>query len=245
MKKIRKLTTLVALSALSIGGSVLVGAPASAALPVFDVSNYSQNLLQAARALEQINNQVKSLQNEASMLQNMAKHLEKFDFPELQQMTSALQQIDSLMNQAKAIDFKVSSLQQQFQKLFPAAVDNALKSDQRVAVAKARLDAAMDGFKHSMTVQAEIVSDIRDDAKLLGDLSQRSNSAVGSLQAEQASNQLLALSTKQQLQLQELMAAQFRSETLERARQVEAEKEGRAATQRFLGSGKAYAPGGN
>ena len=42
-----------------------LAAPAApvAAIPVFDASNYAQNLLQAARALEQINRQIESLQN--------------------------------------------------------------------------------------------------------------------------------------------------------------------------------------
>jgi P-type conjugative transfer protein TrbJ len=52
--------TLAAILALS--GSAL---PASAQMTVFDPSNYSQNLLTAARTLEQVNNQIQSLQNEA------------------------------------------------------------------------------------------------------------------------------------------------------------------------------------
>jgi hypothetical protein len=37
--------------------------PASAQLVVFDPNNYAQNVLTAARALQQINNQIVSLQN--------------------------------------------------------------------------------------------------------------------------------------------------------------------------------------
>lgn len=240
MKRFPRTLALVAICALSIGGPFAVPTASAAGIPVFDATNYTQNLLQAARALGQINNQIKSLQNEAVMLQNMARNLERIDFPQLQQMTSALQQIDRLMGEAQAIDFKLDQFDQQFRKLFPTANDDALKIDQRVANAKAQLDAAMDGFKHSMTVQAEVVSNIRKDAALLNELSQRSDGAVGSLQAQQATNQLLALSTKQQLQLQELMAAEFRSQGLERARRVEAEAQARTMTKRFLGSGKAY-----
>ncbi len=43
---------------------------ALAAWPVFDATNFAQNILQASRALEQINNQIRSLQNQATMLQN-------------------------------------------------------------------------------------------------------------------------------------------------------------------------------
>ena len=221
---------------------ILLAFPA-AAIPVFDATNYTQNILQAARALEQINNQIKSLQNEATMLQNMARNLERIDFPQLQQISGSLKQIDELMGEAKGIGFKVDQMEQQFRTLFPGSVDRMLKTDARAAEAKTRLDTALDSFRHSMTVQADVVSQIRDDAALLSELSKRSDSAVGSLQAQQATNQLLALSTKQQLQLQELMAAEFRSDAIERARRVQAEAEAKAATKRFLGSGKAYTPG--
>jgi len=220
--------------------SIALPAPAVAAMPVFDATNYSQNMLQAARALEQINHQIQSLQNEATMIQNMAKNLERIDFPQLQQMNAALGRIDQLMGKAKGIDFDVRQLDQRFRSLFPTSIDKALKSDQRVANAKARLESAMDSFEHSMTVQAQVVSNISEDSRLLDDLVGRSQGAEGALQAQQATNQLLALTAKQQIQLQGLLAAEFRSQAIERAREVQAKAEARAATQRFLGSGKAY-----
>ncbi|MEO8455589.1 MAG: P-type conjugative transfer protein TrbJ [Sphingomicrobium sp.] len=245
MKRVSKMIAIASGAALSIGGSFAVPSAPAAAIPVFDVTNYAQNLLQASRALEQINNQIQSLQNEATMLQNMARNLERIDFPQLQQLTSTLQQIDQLMGQAKGIDFKVDKVDEQFRSMFPNAFDSALKNDQRAAEAKARLDSAMDAFRHSMTVQAGVVTNVQSDAGLLSELVGRSQNAVGSLQAQQATNQLLALSTKQQFQLQDLMAAEFRSQALERARRAQAEDEARAATRRFLGSGKAYTPPGN
>ena len=68
----------------------------------------------------------------------------------------------------------------------------------------------------------------------------RSQGAEGSLQAQQATNQLLALTAKQQFQLQQMMAAQFRSEAIEQARRATQAQEARAATRKFLGSGSAY-----
>ena len=230
----------LAASALSPVAVLVAPAPAVAAMPVFDATNYAQNLLQAARALEQINQQVQSLQNEAAMLQNMAKNLQRIDFPQLTQLNNSLARIDQLMGKARGIDFKVDSLDRQFQTLFPGAVDRATRSDQRVADARTRLDSAMAGFRHSMAVQAEVVSNIGEDAGLLDELVARSQGAEGALQAQQATNQLLALSAKQQFQLQDLLAAEFRSAGMERARRVQAEAEAEAATTRFLGTGKAY-----
>lgn len=242
MKKIRMAIALAAGSALSIGGTFALPMSPAAAIPVFDATNYAQNLLQAARALEQINQQIQSLQNEAAMLQNMARNLERIDFPQLQQVNSAMQRIDRLMGQAEGIDFRMDGLDQRLRSLFPGAVDRVLRSDQRVAQARARLDAATAGYRQAMGVQAQVVENVREDARLLAELVGRSQNAVGSLQASQAANQLLALSIKQQLQLQNLMAAEFRDASVERARRAQAEADGRAATRRFLGTGRAYTP---
>ena len=243
MNRIHKMMALACACGVSVGGTLILPVTPAAAIPVFDATNYTQNLLQAARALEQINHQIQSLQNEATMLQNMARNLERIDFPQLQRISTSLKQVDQLMGEAQGIGFKVDQLDQRFRAMFPGSVDRLLRNDDRAAEAKTRLDSALEGFRHSMTVQAEVVSNIRDDAELLSELSKRSEGAAGSLQAQQATNQLLALSTKQQLQLQSMMAAEYREASTERARRVQAEAEARAATKRFLGSGKAYVPG--
>jgi type IV secretion system protein TrbJ len=146
------------------------------------------------------------------------------------------------MGQARGIDFRVDQLDQRFRAMFPGGLERSLRTDGRVAAAQARLDGAMAGFRHSMGVQAQVVENVRSDAALLADLVERSQDAVGGLQASQATNQLLALSLKQQFQLQDLMAAEFRSQSMERARRMQAEMDARAATRRFLGSGRAYSP---
>lgn len=244
MNKLKPAIAFAAATCLSVGGTFALPLAPAAAIPVFDATNYAQNLLQAARALEQINHQIQSLQNEAAMLQNMARNLERLDVPQLQQVNSAMQRIDQLMGQARGIDFRVDRLDERIRTLFPGAVDNALRRDQRVAQARARLDAAMDGYRHTMAVQAQVVENVRADAAVLADLVGRSQGAVGGLQAQQAANQLLALSIRQQFQLQNLMAAEFRDAAIERARRAQAEEDGRAATRRFLGSGRVYTPGG-
>jgi P-type conjugative transfer protein TrbJ len=235
MKAIHAALCATAMSVTVIGVCVVMPLePAAAALPVFDVTNYAQNLLQAARALEQINNQVRSLQNEASMLQNMATNLKTIPFPQLKRLTSAMQQIDQLMAQAQGIQFKVSGLDQQIRNLFPGALGQVLTADQRVSQARAQLDAATVGYRQAMGVQAQVAENVRADAGTLAELAATSQSAAGALQVGQAANQLLALSVKQQLQLQNLMASEYREAALERARRVQAEEDGRAATRRFL-----------
>ncbi|MEZ5832924.1 MAG: P-type conjugative transfer protein TrbJ [Dongiaceae bacterium] len=215
--------------------------PASARI-VFDPTNYAQNLLQAARALEQIQNQVTSLQNEAQMLTNMALNLKQLDVTSLGEITGALRRIDRLMSQAEGIAFDVQQTTVVLQRQFPKEYDAATTTNEAVNDAVARWRSAMDAYRHTMTVQAQVVENVQADSATLARLVAASDSAVGSLQAQQATNQLVALSAKQQLQIQNLMAAQYRAEALEQARKAEAEQAARKATDRFLGSGHAYTP---
>jgi P-type conjugative transfer protein TrbJ len=223
---------------LAAAGTALPAAPA-VAVPVFDSANYSQNLLTAARTLQQINQQVRSLQNEAQMLMAMDRNLKRFDFPELEALKANLKEVEALMKQADGIGF--GEMEARLGALFPKDIAAGSRGT-RVADARARLAAAMASFRQSMAVQSRIVANVEGDARLLGALSARANGAEGSLQAQQATNQLLALAAKQQLQLQSMMAAEYRAASLERARAAQIEAESREATRRFLGDGKAYAP---
>ena len=146
--RIRTRKYLVA-SALGLGtaGSLamaLTCTPARAQFTVFDPSNYSQNLLTAARTLQQINNQIQSLQNEATMLINQAKNLTRIDFPERQALTQTLQQVDRLMGQAQGIQFRVSGLDQQFRQLFPQSFSAALRTNEQVVAARFLADSGLD-----------------------------------------------------------------------------------------------------
>jgi P-type conjugative transfer protein TrbJ len=236
-------------SALGLGAAgslsaslIMTATPARSQFTVFDPSNYSQNLLTAARSLQQINNQIQSLQNQTQMLINQAKNLTRIDFPELQQLTAALQQIDRLIGQAQGIDFRVAGLDQQFRSLYPQQYNSALTGDQQAQNAKARFDAAMAAFRQTMSVQSQVVENVSADQSALASLAARSQGAEGALQAQQATNQLLALVAKQQFQIQTLMAAQYRAETIDAARRAQSELDARGHAQKFLGTGTAYTP---
>jgi P-type conjugative transfer protein TrbJ len=223
-------------------GITMTVTPAHAQLTVFDPTNYSQNILTAARTLQQVNNQIQSLQNEATMLLNQAKNLSHIDFPEMQALTQTLQQVDRLMGQAQGIRFQVSGLDQQYRQLFPQSFGQALTTNQQVIAARTRLDTAMTAYQHTMTIQAQVAENVSADAQNLAAIVAMSQGAEGSLQAQQATNQLLALTAKQQFQIQNMMAAQYRADAIEAARRGQEETDARAAAKRFLGSGTAYTP---
>ena len=214
----------------------------AAAVVVFDPTNYAQNVLTAARALQQINNQIASLQNQATMLQNMARQLQRLDFSSLNQITRSMQRIDTLMTQAQGIAFDLASTDAALRDQFPEVFDAAMSANQMIAQAQGQLQATMKAYRQTMRVQAQVAENVQADSGLLSQLVSESQAATGGLAAQQATNQLLALSTKQQLQIQNMTAAQYRAEALERARQAQAMEAARATTDRFLGGRDIYTP---
>jgi len=226
-------TALVALLALT--------APAQAGgIPVYDASNFAQNLLTAVRALQQINNQIRSLQNEARMLETMRRNLQPMSYSTQDQLAAKLQQINSLMSQAQGLTYQVQTTESQFARLYPREYAATMTGDQYAAAARQRWAASMDSLQHTVRVQSQIVGTVQADSATLSRLIEESQSAVGALQAQQAGNQLTALSAKQQMQTQELLASQARAQAMEQAREASEEEAARTAFKRFLGERSAY-----
>src|ERR1700734_2567095 len=105
-------------AALSI---VSVSVPAQAQFGglVFDPTNYSQNVLTAARELQQVNNEIQQIQNQVTMIQNMATNLSSLNFSTLPGMISALNDLNGLMNEANGIGFTVSGTNTAFAQSYP------------------------------------------------------------------------------------------------------------------------------
>ncbi|WP_426536646.1 P-type conjugative transfer protein TrbJ [Bradyrhizobium sp. McL0615] len=210
---------------------------------VFDPSNYSQNILTAARALDQINNQVRSLENEAQMLINGARNLTSLPGSVVGQLNSKINEINSLIVQAKGISFDVQKTQSEFQRLYPRQYTAAVSSDRMVQDATARWDNTYQALKQTLVTQATIASTLDQDGQTLRTLMANSSGAIGSLQAQQSGNELLALQVKQSLQAQALLATQSRAEALRAVEQQASAEAGRERFSRFIGDGRAYTGG--
>jgi P-type conjugative transfer protein TrbJ len=236
----RKRVQAIVLAPLMALSLVLPLAPARSII-VFDPSNYAQSVLQAARALQQITNQIQSLQNQATMIEGMIKNLDHLNFSSLSDMTATLGQVSRLMGAAHDISFRANETESQIRTLFPGSVQ-IFATDQNVQAATARLTAQRNALTQAMLVQSEITDDANRDAQTLTDLVTQSQAAHGTLQAQQAANQLLALTAKQQISLQAMLAAEARATAMESALRLQAQTDGQAATRRFLGSGHAYTP---
>jgi len=240
----RSRAALLAASILSIpvAMSPVMVQPASAQWIVYDPTNYVQNVLSAARALEQINNQITSLQNEATMLINQARNLASLPYSSLQRLQQSVQRTQQLLGQAQRIAYDVQQIDQAFTTTYGNASLSA--SDQQlVAQARERWQNTVGGLQDAMRVQAGVVGNIDTNRAEMSALIGQSQGATGALQAAQAGNQLLALQAQQLADLTAVVAANGRAQALTEAERAAAAEQGREQRRRFLTPGSGYQPG--
>lgn len=228
---------------LSLGLIMSAGSQNADARVVFDPWNYRQNILTAVRSLSEVNQQIEQLRNEAQMIVKMDLDLTKLGSTISPELARTLGELKSLMDEGNAIRMQVAETNSEMQRLFPDEFAETLNGDDIVRDAKARWDQTLSAYKRSANLQAKVSENVEQDSNLLETLLGRSRTAVGNLQASQTGNELMGLSVKQSLQLQQLMAAQYRADTMERSRRMAAEEEARVRFKIFLGSGSgAYSP---
>ena len=235
-----RLPTLIASAALL---SLAVGTtPASAQFGgiVFDPHNYAQNVLTAARSLQQINNQITSLQNQAQSLINQARNLASLPTNALSGIQQSIDRTRQLIGQAQQVAYNVQDVDRVFNARYPSGSLNGTSSAQLVNNAETRWHDAVGSFQDSLRTQATIVTNLDDTRSQLTTLVGASQDATGALQAAQAGNQLVALQTRQLADLTALVAAQGRAAALASARNAADEAQGREQTRRFLAPGGGY-----
>jgi len=240
----RSRAALLAATALSLplSFSPVLVAPAAAQWIVYDPTNYVQNVLQAARALEQINNQITSLQNEAQMLINQARNLASLPYSSLQRLQQSVQRTQQLLGQAQNIAFDVQQIDRAFQTTYGSASLTA--SDQQlIADARTRWQNTVGGIQDAMRVHAGVVGNIDTNRTEMSALVGQSQGATGALQATQAGNQILALQAQQLADLTAVVAADGRARALADAERAAAAEQGREQRRRFLAPGSGYQPG--
>ena len=229
------------LAAAPLALSPMMATPAHAII-VFDPSNYAQNVLTAARTLEQITHQITSLQNEAQMLINQARNLTSLPFSALQQLQQSVQKTQQLLSQAQNIAYDVQKIDQMFQQKY-GNVSMSASDQQLVSDARSRWQNTVGGLQDAMRVQAGVVGNIDTNRAQMSALVGQSQGATGALQATQAGNQLLALQAQQLADLTAVVAANGRAQMLTEAERAAAAEQGREQRRRFLTPGSGYQPG--
>jgi P-type conjugative transfer protein TrbJ len=216
--------------------------PAIAQIAVIDAANLTQNALTAARTLEEINNQVLQLQNEAKMLINEARNLTTLPFNIVGQLRATLATTTQLINQAQGIVYQLGQAQAQFGRFYPMFYNGGVSGPAMSADAFQRWINSLQALQTTISMQAQAATNLASDENSLAVLVDQSQGAIGILQATEATNQLLALQSRQMIQEHQLRLTQDRSEAVERARSVAAEARAREVWRRFQGTGTQYTP---
>jgi type IV secretion system protein TrbJ len=229
--------------AAGVAAVALASAPAQAQWIVFDPTNYAQNVLTAARELQQVNNEIQSLQNQATSLINQAKNLASLPYSSLAQLQQSINQTEQLLTQAQRIAYSVTSVNQAFTQSYPQAYSSSTSAQQLLAGAQTRWQNALAGFQDAMRVQAGVVQNLSTTRTQIAGLVSSSQGASGALQAAQSGNQLVALQTTQLADLTAVMAAIARAQSLEGARSVANQAQAQQQLTNFLSYGPGYQPG--
>jgi len=216
--------------------------PARAQWVVIDPANLLQTTITALRLLQQIENQIQQLANEAQMLENEAKNLKSLNFSSLSQLQATLATTNQLLAQAQGVSFTLVRAQQQFAQFYPASYSRSMSQSQMASDALQRLTNSQSALQSSISMQAQSAQNFSSDQSVLASLVSQSQSASGTLQATQATNQLLALQVRQAVQDQQLRVTQDRATALEQARAVAAEARARAVRLQFTAAGVNYTP---
>ena len=216
---------------------------ASAQWVVYDPANFSQNVLTAARELQQVNQSIQSLENQATMLVNQARNLTSLPYSGLAQLEQSITQTEQLLGQAQNIAYSVTSINQAFTQNYPQTYPGPMSSQQLLAGAQTRWQNSLAAFQDAMRVQAGAVQNLQSTQTQIGTLISASQSATGALQASQSGNQLTGLQTRQIADLTAVMAAIARAQSLEGARDVENQLQAQQQLTNFLNYGGGYQPG--
>jgi P-type conjugative transfer protein TrbJ len=217
--------------------------PARAQWIVYDPTNFSQNVLTAARELQQVNQNIQSLENQATMLINQAKNLANLPYSSLAQLEASIQRTEQLLMQAQNIAYSVTTIDQAFTQVYPQSYSGSTSNTQLLTDAQTRWQNARAGYQDSMNVQAGVVQNLQNAQTQISALVTSSQSASGALQAAQSGNQIMGLAAQQLADLTGVIAAMARAQSLDNAARLESEAQGQQQMQNFLNYGAGYQPG--
>jgi P-type conjugative transfer protein TrbJ len=138
------------------------------------------------------------------------------------------------------IAYDISQIDQAFTRSYPQSYPASTSSQQLAGDAQTRWQNALAAYQDALRVQAGVVQSLETSRSQTNGLLSSSQSATGLLQANQAGNQLIALQTRQLLDLTALVAAQSRAQSLDGARLAANQEQGRAQLNQFLTAGRGY-----
>lgn len=218
------------------------GGIAHAQMAVIDPANLIENILSAMYELQAVENQITQLQNEAQMLENDGRNLTSLNYNSLNRLRVTLATTTRLLQEADGLAYSLTGTDIGIAELYPAVYSATDSLNAMAGAARQRRAYSRAATQTALRIQAQANENIASDLDTLSDTIDRSQSAVGQLQATQATNQLLALQARQTMQSQQLRIASDRAQAVEQARITTMAAQTSEMQRRFLGAGTRYTP---
>ena len=207
--------------------------PLHAQLIVNDPLNYAQNVLTAARSLQQINIALMGLANQLKMLQNQYQNLLKLPYSSLMSVEQSYRQTLALLGSAQKLTYNVEQINQTFSRLYPQSLGGTPPQQQIVNNARERWQTSLAGYQHALEVQAGAVQSLDGTRAQTTALLSSSQTASGMLAAQQAGTQVSAQILRELADLTAVVAAHARAQSLDGARQLADEQDRQARLKAF------------
>ena len=169
---------------------------------VYDPTNHIQNILTAARALEQIRVQTEQL---TAQIRSLAQS----PYDHAAQIGEAMRALNELNSQARGLASTVRGLDRQFEDLYPSN-HSAHTAMQRLEAASRRIEMSRETAQDLAITAASIDSSRAGRTNRMAGAIAASRAAEGETGAIQSSVQALGVLSEQLEGLQTLMAAQSR-----------------------------------
>jgi P-type conjugative transfer protein TrbJ len=215
----RLLHALVAVLAAPAAAS-LAPPGAAAQVVVHDPANHAENLLAAARMLEQIEHQVAALEQQARMLASGSLQLS----PDL---ARTIDEAEALFRRGEGLSHDIARIGGEIEALYPETWD-AYALEGVLDQSGLWAEESRRSLARAMAAQAQAAAGLGETRTRLGEALAASQGAEGQTAAVQAGNQLLGLSAAQLAGIEALMIAEGRAlqaERMERlAREARAEE---------------------
>lgn len=182
---------------------------ASAMMPVYDVSNYIQNVSILANQAAEIKNQIDSLKYQYDNIKQL-KNIE------LRDLTRSIQELNAITQQGEGLSYSARNISEQFSKVFP----NYSSKIKYTAAYQHWNTSAMDTLKNSLQAMGATAGSFTNEQQLLQRLKSQAKTSQGQMQMLQVSSELSAETVNQLQNLKFLLASQQNAQTAFMAREV-------------------------
>lgn len=198
--------------------------PGRAQRIVYDPTNYAQNLLQAARALEHVRNQITQIEQAAAMLRQNPLQLSS-------EISDQINEARSLFETAEGIAFEIDELGEDLRTLYPETwQDFDLES---VLAQSERWEAeSRQSLERAMAAEARASRSIEQSRGRITRALASSVASEGQTGAIQAGNQLLGVTAAQLAEIHTLLIAQGRALETERLERMSRDQRAREIQRR-------------